>query len=130
MKRLPIPVFLLSLLLIATACSMPYIADIPEWMPGDWDIFSESGEYIGRCEISINKIEVTIDLYGYNKFDIFADAMQNGGKTEEQGDTYSIFFGIANSSYYKFIKLDNDNIEMVLSKNYSLEETFMLRRDS
>lgn len=105
MKRLPIPVFLLSLLLIATACSMPYIADIPEWMTGDWDIFSESGEYIGRCEIDTWSIDITIDSYGsYEQFDLLSQAMQNGGWSESKEGVYSLYAEYSGNVCYRFLQ--------------------------
>ena len=101
MKRLPIPVFILSLLLIATACSMPYIADIPKWMTGDWDIFSESGEYIGRCEIDTWSIDITIDSYGsYEQFDLLNEALQRGGWSQNTETTYSLYYDEETNSRY------------------------------
>ena len=103
MKRLPIPVFLLSLLLIATACSMPYIADIPEWMAGDWDIFSESGEYIGRCEIDTWSINIypKDSSEGINLID---NVLQNGGWTETKDDIYIIYADALMDTSYSFLK--------------------------
>lgn len=128
MKRLPIPVFLLSLLLIMAACSMPYIADIPEWMTGNWDIFSESGEYIGRCEIDTWSIDITIDSYGsYEQFDLLSQAMQNGGWSETDENTYTIYADISNTDYIEFKRIDEGNIQMVVLEEYSSEKTFILR---
>ena len=105
MKRLPIPVFLLSLLLIMAACSMPYIADIPVWMSGDWDIFSESGEYIGRCEIDTWSIDITIDSYGsYEQFDLLSQAMQNGGWSESKEGVYSLYAEYSGNACYRFLQ--------------------------
>ena len=125
MKRLPIPVFLLSLLLIATACSMPYIADIPEWMTGDWDIFSESGEYIGRCEIDTWSIDITIDSYGsYEQFDLLNEALQRGGWSQNTETTYSLYYDGSRDIIYTFSK-QQTNIILKL-ENHSSASTYIL----
>lgn len=128
MKRLPIPVFLLSLLLIMAACSMPYIADIPEWMTGDWDIFSESGEYIGRCEIDTWSIDITIASYGsYEQFDLLSQAMQNGGWSEANENTYTLYADISNTDYIEFKRIDEGNIRIDIIQSNITEATLTLK---
>ena len=129
MKRLPIPVFLLSLLLIMAACSMPYIADIPEWMTGDWDIFSESGEYIGRCEIDTWSIDITIDSYGsYEQFDLLSQAIQNGGWSEAGDNTYTIYADISNTDYIEFKRIDERSIRMTVFEFFEASKIVDLYR--
>ena len=108
------------------ACSMSYIENVPDWMHGTWDMFTEDGEYIGRCEIDEYSIEVTAYSWGNHRIDILNDAMQNGGKTESNIDSYSIYYGSTNASYYKFNRIDNASIKMARSDNHSLEEIFIL----
>ena len=127
-KKLSIFTPLFFILLILTACSMPYIEDIPEWMAGDWDILSETGEYIGRCEIDSYSIEVTIDSYGYERFDLLQQAMQNGGWSETSNTAYTLYTDIGNSNYYEFIKHRVSDIEIRQYNSYALTASFTLSK--
>ena len=107
---------------------MPYVEDIPEWMAGDWDIFSETGEYIGKCEIDSYSIEVTIDSYGYERFDLLQQAIQNGGWSEASNTAYTLYTDIGNSNYYEFIKHSVSDIEIRQYNSYELTASFTLSK--
>ena len=123
MRRNHLPVILSFILLVITACSLT-IAEVPYWMTGDWEIYSETGEYIGRCEIDTHAISVTIDSFTYETFDLLERAMQNGGWTENTStDTYIIYDGTTLQEAYTFIKdggriileIGNDGYKTILT---------------
>ena len=127
MKRLPIPVFLLSLLLIMTACSMPYIADIPEWMTGDWDIYNENNINIGLCRINKSQIRITISEYGYEQFDLINWLYQNGGWTEAASDSYTLYLDYTGDEYIRFIKAESSYLNLESRRNNYIS-TFRLQK--
>ena len=91
---------------------MPYVEDIPEWMAGDWDIFSETGEYIGRCEIDSYSIEIQ-PQNSYEIINILDNALQSGGWTETSNTIYIIYVDASMEMSYTF-KQENESISMTV----------------
>ena len=127
MRRKHLPVILSFILLVITACSLT-IAEVPYWMTGDWEIYSETGEYIGSCEIDTYSIEITIDRLNHDSFDILDDALQNGGTAESSETTFCIYYDITRNNYYKFIRDSDIRITVICSMDFNLDEYFLMRK--
>ena len=113
MKRLPIPVFLLSLLLIATACRMLTIEDTPIWLRGNWELQNENGAYIGTIEIDSSNIEFEIEtIQGYRRFDLFNTLYQNSGWTSSTLTTFTLYLDITEENYCTFVLNDEKSVMM------------------
>ena len=89
------------------ACSMPYIENVPDWMHGTWDMFTEDGEYIGRCEIDIDRIEI-YPIDSSQSRDLINEALQNGGWAEITSESiFTIYDGITLREMYTFVHNGN-----------------------
>ena len=112
------------------ACSMPYIENVPDWMHGTWDMFTEDGEYIGKCEIDEYSISVTIDSYTYETFDLLENTIQNGGWTETNENMYIIYLEPIDYNCIRFSKTNESTIEMEFVQSNVIETIFTLRNSN
>lgn len=107
------------------ACSMSYIENVPDWMHGTWDMFTEDGEYIGRCEIDIDRIEI-YPIDSSQSRDLINEALQNGGWSEDNGDEYIIYGNGSRDITYTFFEED-DSLRMNASR-YSNITRYLLTK--